>query len=71
MLGRDTVAGERLFTAVVGKEGVAARGTAVKGVTAGVESRCSPFRPRFWLLVGSPLEVGLSRFWTPIGREHR
>lgn len=47
ILGRDTLVGVRLFNAVVGNEGVVARGTAVKGMAADRESRCSTFRDRF------------------------
>ena len=56
---------------VGGKEGVDARGIAVRGLVLGGESICSAFRRRLCALPVSPLVVGLSKFCTPIGREDR
>ena len=71
MLGNVTLTGDRLVVDVVDKAGVDARGITVRGLALGDESACSAFRRRFWALVLSPPVVGLSRFWTPIGREDR
>ena len=56
---------------VVGKDGVDARGIMVRGLALGGESMCSAIRRRLWALAVSPLVVGLSKFWTPMGREDR
>ena len=55
----------------VGKDGVDARGITARGLALGGESICSENRRRLCVLVASPLVVGLSRFWTPMGREDR
>ena len=63
--------GDRLVMEVGGKDGVDERGITVRGLAPGEDSICSAFRRLLWTLVASPLVVGLSRFWTPIGREDR
>ena len=71
MLGNVTLTGDRLIMDVVGKDGVDARGITVTGLAVGGESICSAFLRRLWALPISPLVVGFSRFWTPMGREDR
>ena len=67
MLGSEML---ELITEGAGKGGVAEGGTAEYDADPG-DSKWSPFRRRFCAFAASPLVVGLSKFWTPIGRDDR
>lgn len=64
--------GDLLVLEVGGKDGVEARGIAVRADGLGEDSTCSAFRRRLAALAVSPPVVGLSRFCTTMmGREGR
>ena len=71
MLGSETLTGDRFVMEGGGREGVPVRGIVARGAPPVGEPLPSTSRARDWPFVRSPFEVGLSKFWTPIGREHR
>ena len=71
MLGSETLADEGLIMEGAGKEGVAEGGIAEFDADSGGEPKWSQFRRRLCAFAASPLVVGLSKFWTPMGRDNR